>query len=41
MDGAACSQAFADKFTINGYDGMQTTLFKDDWYKMFDSYESV
>ena len=41
MDGAACSQAFADQFTISGYDGMQTTLFKDDWYKMFDSYESV
>ena len=41
MDGVACSQAFADKFTINGHDGMQSILFTEDWYKMFDSYESV
>ena len=41
MDGAACSQAFADQFTINGHDGMQSTLLPEDWYKMFDSYESV
>ena len=41
MDGAACSQAFADQATMNGYDGMQSTLSKKDWYGMFDSYQSV
>ena len=41
MDGAACSQAFADQATMNGYDGMQSTLSKKDWYEMFDSYQSV
>ena len=41
MDGAACSQAFADQFTINGHDGMQSILSTEDWYKMFNSYESV
>ena len=41
MDGAGCSQAFADQATMNGYDGMQSTLSKKDWYGMFDSYQSV
>ncbi len=41
MDGAGCSQAFADQATMNGYDGMQSTLSKDDWSTMFDSYQSV
>ena len=41
MDGAGCSQAFADQATMNGYDGMQATLSKKDWYEMFDSYQSV
>ena len=41
MDGAGCSQAFADQATMNGYDGMQATLSKKDWYGMFDSYQSV
>ena len=36
MDGAACSQAFADQFTINGHDGMQSILSTEDWYKMFN-----
>ncbi len=41
MDGAGCSQAFADQATMNGYDGMQSTLSKEDWSTMFDSYQSV
>ncbi|MAJ52294.1 MAG: hypothetical protein CMB82_11890 [Flammeovirgaceae bacterium] len=41
MDGVACSQAFADQATMNGYDGTQSTLSKEDWYEMFDSYQSV
>ena len=41
MDGAGCSQAFSEQATMNGYDGMQSTLSKDDWSTMFDSYQSV
>jgi hypothetical protein len=41
MDGAGCSQAFADQATMNGYDGMKSTLSKEDWSTMFDSYQSV